>query len=193
MVVRAASRGRRSGGLASQRGQQPFKVSLHGSQSRRSGQPRAARRTRDARQTLRDQPANRPAPGTAVVTDKGLSGEETEDFFTGPDLGLVLVRPARRSEKISRSFPNWLLQRIEAIIWTLKNRLGLGRHGGRVPSGCGPGSCGACSPSAPRSRAIGRSARQSSDSSSHTITELPVFPGQQSRPPLFAQRDRVSG
>jgi hypothetical protein len=36
---------------------------------------------------LRDQPANRPAPGTAVVTDKGLTGEEFEEFFTRPDLG----------------------------------------------------------------------------------------------------------
>jgi hypothetical protein len=84
---------------------------------------------------LRDQPANRPAPGTAVVTDKGLSGEDFEEFFTGPDLGLVLVRPARKDEKTPRYFPNWLRQRIEAIIWTLKNQLGLERHGGRVPAG----------------------------------------------------------
>src|SRR5207247_10386308 len=40
-----------------------------------------------ARQMLTDQPANRPAPGTAVVTDTGLAGEEREEFFTGPDLG----------------------------------------------------------------------------------------------------------
>jgi hypothetical protein len=87
-----------------------------------------------ARQMLTDQPANRPAPGTAVVTDKGLAGEETEEFFAGPDLGLTLVRPARKDEK-PRPFPNWLRQRVEAIIWTLKNQLGLERHGGRVPAG----------------------------------------------------------
>ena len=52
-----------------------------------------------ARQMLTDQPANRPAPGTAIVTDKGLSGEETEEFFASPDLGLTLVRPARKDEK----------------------------------------------------------------------------------------------
>ena len=34
-----------------------------------------------ARQTLERQPANRPAPGTAVVTDKGLSGQGTEEFL----------------------------------------------------------------------------------------------------------------
>ena len=88
-----------------------------------------------ARQMLLHQPANRPAPGTAVVTDKGLSGGETEEFFTSPDLGLTLVRPARKDEKQPRPFPNWLRQRVEAIIWTLKHQLGLERHGGRVPAG----------------------------------------------------------
>jgi hypothetical protein len=87
-----------------------------------------------ARQMLTDRPANRPAPGTAIVTDKGLAGEDTEEFFAGPDLELALIRPARRDEKTPRPFPNWLRQRIEAIIWTLKNQLGLERHGGRVPA-----------------------------------------------------------
>ena len=88
-----------------------------------------------ARQILTSQPANRPAPGTAIVTDKGLAGEETEEFFAGPDLDLALIRPARKGEKTPRSFPNWLRQRIEAVIWTLKKQLGLERHGGRVPAG----------------------------------------------------------
>ena len=88
-----------------------------------------------ARQMLSDQPANRPAPGTAIVTGKGLSGEGTEEFFASPDLGLTLIRPARKDEKTPRPFPNWLRQRVEAIIWTLKNQLGLERHGGRVPAG----------------------------------------------------------
>ena len=88
-----------------------------------------------ARKMLTDQPANRPASGTAVVTDKGLSGEETEEFFASDDLQLTLVRPARKDEKQPRQFPNWLRQRVEAIIWTLKNQLGLERHGGRIPAG----------------------------------------------------------
>jgi hypothetical protein len=88
-----------------------------------------------ARQMLDRQPANRPAPGTAIVTDKGLSGAETEAFLAGPDLGLTLIRPARTDEKEPRYFPNWLRQRVEAIIWTLKNQLGLERHGGRTPAG----------------------------------------------------------
>ena len=88
-----------------------------------------------ARQMLTDQPASRPAPGTAVVTGKGLSGQETEAFFASDDLGLTLIRPARKDEKAPRYFPNWLRQRVEAKIWTLKNQLGLERHGGRVPAG----------------------------------------------------------
>jgi hypothetical protein len=88
-----------------------------------------------ARQMLKTQPANRPAPGTAVVTDKGLSGEGTEEFFASPGLELTLIRPARKDEQTRRPFPNWLRQRVEAVIWTLKNQLGLERHGGRIPAG----------------------------------------------------------
>jgi hypothetical protein len=44
------------------------------------------------RQVLTGQPANRPAPGSAVVTDKGLSGQDTEQLFTGLDL--TLIRPS---------------------------------------------------------------------------------------------------
>ena len=87
----------------------------------------------EIRQLLGHQPANRPAPGTAVVTDKGLSGQDTEQFFT--DLDLLLVRPARTDEQTPRPFPNWLRQRVEAVIWTLKHQLGLEDHGGRVPAG----------------------------------------------------------
>jgi hypothetical protein len=97
--------------------------------------PKLAGEREQARTMLEHQPANRPVPGTAIVTDKGLSGEDTEAFFAGPDLGLTLIRPARKDEKKPRYFPNWLRQRVEAIIWTLKNQLGLERHGGRVPAG----------------------------------------------------------
>jgi hypothetical protein len=85
------------------------------------------------RQLLTHQPANRPPAGCAVVTDKGLSGEDTQAFFAG--LELALIRPARRDEHDPGSFPNWLRQRVEAIIWTLKHQLGLEDHGGRVPAG----------------------------------------------------------
>jgi hypothetical protein len=48
---------------------------------------------------------------------------------------ITAKRPARKDEKTPRPFTNWLRQRIEAIIWTLKNQLGLERHAGRVPAG----------------------------------------------------------
>jgi hypothetical protein len=54
------------------------------------------------RQLLTHQAANRPAPGTAVVTDKGLAGQETEAFFA--DLELLLIRPARSDEPQPRPF-----------------------------------------------------------------------------------------
>jgi len=60
--------------------------------------PKLAGEREQAQQMLRYQPANRPAPGTAIVTDKGLAGEDTEAFFAGPDLDLALIRPARKDE-----------------------------------------------------------------------------------------------
>ena len=78
-------------------------------------------------------PANRPAPGTLLVGDKGFAGGDFQAFLAG--LKLTLVRPARADEPDPGSFPNWLRQRIEAIIWTLKHQLGLDRHGGRLPAG----------------------------------------------------------
>ena len=97
--------------------------------------PKLAGERDQARQTLQRQPANRPAPGTLVVTDKGLAGQDTEAYFARDDLRLTLIRPARKDEKQPRPFPNWLRQRVEAVIWTLKNQLGLERHGGRIPAG----------------------------------------------------------
>jgi hypothetical protein len=82
---------------------------------------------------LQQVPANRPAPGTLLVGDKGFAGGDFQAFLADLDLGLV--RPARADEPDLGSFPNWLRQRIEAIIWTLKHQLGLDRHGGRIPAG----------------------------------------------------------
>jgi hypothetical protein len=49
---------------------------------------------------------DRPAPGTAIVTDKSLCGEDTEAFFATPDPGLTLIRPVRKDEITPRPFPN---------------------------------------------------------------------------------------
>jgi hypothetical protein len=97
--------------------------------------PKLVGEREQARQLLAQQPANRPARGSAVVCDKGLAGADTQAFFASPGLDLTLIRPARKDETAPRLFPNWLRQRIEAIIWTLKHQLGLGHPGGRVPAG----------------------------------------------------------
>jgi len=97
--------------------------------------PKLAGERETARTMLENQPADRPAPGTAIVADKGFSGDDFEEFLAGGEMGLTLIRPARKDEKTPRPFPNWLRQRVEAIIWTLKSQLGLEHHGGRVPAG----------------------------------------------------------
>jgi hypothetical protein len=97
--------------------------------------PELAGEREQARTMLERVPAHRPVPGTAAVTDNGLAGEGTEEFLAGPGLDLTLTRPARKDDKAPRYFPNWLRQRVEAIIWTLKNQPGLEHHGGRVPAG----------------------------------------------------------
>ena len=97
--------------------------------------PKLAGERETARTMLEYQPADRPAPGTAIVADKGFSGDDFEEFLAGGEMGLTLIRPARKDEKTPRPFPNWLRQRVEAIIWTLKSQLGLEHHGGRVPAG----------------------------------------------------------
>ena len=82
---------------------------------------------------LLERPANLPVQGTVLVSDKGLAGREVQAALAGKHL--TLIRPARKDEPNPGSFPNWLRQRVEASIWTLKHQLGLDRHGGRIPSG----------------------------------------------------------
>jgi hypothetical protein len=82
---------------------------------------------------LLDTPANTPVAGTVLVSDKGLAGRQVQTALAGKHL--TLLRPARTDEPDPGSFPAWLRQGVEAIIWTLKHQLGLDRHGGRIPSG----------------------------------------------------------
>jgi hypothetical protein len=95
--------------------------------------PKLVGEREQARLLLGGQPVNRPPEGSAVITDKGLAGQTTEEVFA--KLGLCLLRPARADEADPGVFPNWLRQRVEAIIWTLKGQLGLDRPGGRIPAG----------------------------------------------------------
>lgn len=77
-------------------------------------------------------PAAGPCP---IVCDKGFAGAGIEK--AAADLGHVLIRPVRDDEPAPSGpvFPAWLRQRVEAIIWTLKNQLGLERHNARTTDG----------------------------------------------------------
>ncbi|WP_159945738.1 MULTISPECIES: transposase [unclassified Nocardiopsis] len=75
-----------------------------------------------------------PAP-VPIVCDKGFAGAGIESAVA--DLGHLLIRPVREDESGPgvEVFPSWLRQRVEAIIWTLKNQLGLERHQARTTEG----------------------------------------------------------
>ncbi|MFE1399654.1 hypothetical protein ACFW53_17075 [Nocardiopsis dassonvillei] len=77
-----------------------------------------------------------PAPGPCpIVCDKGFAGAGIE--AAAAKLGHPLIRPVRGDEPEPgvEVFPSWLRQRIEAVIWTLKNQLGLERHAARTSEG----------------------------------------------------------
>jgi len=111
-----------------------------------------------------------------------------EHARTGGDLYWVSAPMADLARHAApRYFPNWLRQRVEAIIWTLKNQLGLERHGGRVPAGLWARVVQrllALNAVIWHNWAIGA---PSSDPCSPTITDLPAFPGQRSRRNLSAR------
>jgi len=82
------------------------------------------------------------APGPCpIVCDKGFAGARVEKAAAG--LGHRLIRPLRGDEPEPRVevFPSWLRQRIEAVIWTLKNQLGLERHAARTTEGLWARTC----------------------------------------------------
>ncbi|MBA8955651.1 hypothetical protein HNR61_007327 [Actinomadura namibiensis] len=78
-------------------------------------------------------PAEGPCP---IVCDKGFAGAGIE--AAAARLGYVLIRPRRHDEPEpapGQVVPSWLRQRIEAVIWRLKNQLGLERHQARTTEG----------------------------------------------------------
>ncbi|MFC7564378.1 transposase [Actinomadura namibiensis] len=78
-------------------------------------------------------PAEGPCP---IVCDKGFAGAGIE--AAAARLGYVLIRPRRHDEPQpapGQVVPSWLRQRIEAVIWTWKNQLGLERHQARTTDG----------------------------------------------------------
>ena len=71
--------------------------------------------------------------GMVIAADKGLAGR---DFEAGiAKLGVVLVRPDRRDEPHRWGSLGGIRQWVESIIATLKDQLGLERHGAHTPQG----------------------------------------------------------
>ncbi len=82
------------------------------------------------------------APGPCpIVCDTGFAGAGIEAGMA--DLGHMLIRPVRADEPepAVQVFPSWLRQRTEAVIWTLKNQLGLERHNARTAEGLWARTC----------------------------------------------------
>ncbi len=68
-----------------------------------------------------------------LVADKGYAGREFAG--TAADLGVLVVRPARRDEPGRGPHLAPIRQRIESIFWTCKDLLTLERHGARTMAG----------------------------------------------------------
>ena len=73
--------------------------------------------------------------GMIVLADKGLAGKDIERFIAA-ELKVLLARPDRKDEKTRRfGSLGGMRQWIESVYDTLKDQLGLERHGARTPEG----------------------------------------------------------
>jgi hypothetical protein len=78
-------------------------------------------------------PANRPAPGSTIVADKGFRSRVLAAEPEAP--GLTLVREARANEADPGVYPKWFRQRVESVIQSLKGQLGIEHPGAHEPDG----------------------------------------------------------
>lgn len=89
---------------------------------------------REATEVLLDHDRHLMCTGQVIVADKGFSGRRFEAFVT-EDLGVRLIRPDRRDEPPRFGALGGIRQWIESVFDTLKDQLGLERHGGRTAGG----------------------------------------------------------
>jgi Transposase DDE domain len=77
-------------------------------------------------------PATCTISATTIVADKGYAGRELAE--QAAELGITIVRPRRQNEPKTRYQLrlSTIRQRIESVFWTLKDLLGLERHGART-------------------------------------------------------------
>ena len=71
--------------------------------------------------------------GQILLADNGFSGQKFHHHATR--LGLRLLRPDRKDETYRNGSLGSVRQWIESVNHTLKDQLGLERHGGRTPTG----------------------------------------------------------
>ena len=73
--------------------------------------------------------------GLILVVDKGYRDRGTENWLN--ETGITVVRPAYRNEppRPGRGLLRAVRQTIESVNDTLKDQLGLERHGGRTTAG----------------------------------------------------------
>jgi hypothetical protein len=90
---------------------------------------------REVAEVLLDQAARQQIlrPGMVIVADKGLAGRAFDQHVAG--LGALLARPDRADEPFRFGSLGAVRQWIEAIIDTLKDQLGLERHGAHTIQG----------------------------------------------------------
>jgi hypothetical protein len=72
-------------------------------------------------------------PGQIVICDKGFAGREFQQLVAG--YGARLLRPDRADEPRRHGSLGYLRQWVESTFDTLKDQLGLERHGGRTLAG----------------------------------------------------------
>ena len=78
-------------------------------------------------------PANRPAPGSTIVADKGLRSRAFAAELSRQ--GLTLVREPYENEADPGVYPKWFRQRVESVIASLKGQLGIEHPGAHQPDG----------------------------------------------------------
>jgi hypothetical protein len=99
---------------------------------------------RQVTETLLDRAARQQVlrPGLVILADKGLAGREFQQLVG--ELDALLARPDRRDEPYRFGSLGGVRQWVEAIFDTLKDQLGLERHGAHTVQACGSGWRSGC-------------------------------------------------
>jgi hypothetical protein len=108
-------------------------------------------------------------PGLVILGDKGFAGRAFEQLVAG--YGARLLGPDRTDEPRRHGSLGRFRQWIESTFTTLKDQLGLERHGGRTLAGVWSASRSGCWPWPHASGGTGRPAQLTSGPWSPTTTD----------------------